>query len=61
MPFAWVDPKVLHLLEAFPVVIMIDTTEKINNEDMPLLANGGIDSNRNIFIFLKVSMPNQQP
>ena len=58
MSFAWVDPKVLHLLEA---VIMIDTTEKINNKNRPLLTTGGIDSNRNIFIFLKVLMPNQQP
>ena len=28
MSFAWVNPKELVLLEAFPEVIMIDTTEK---------------------------------
>ena len=28
MSFAWANPKELVLLEAFPEVIMIDTTEK---------------------------------
>ena len=30
MSFAWVNPKELFLLEAFPEVIMVDTTEKTN-------------------------------
>ena len=60
MSFAWVNPKELVLLEAFPEVIMIDTTEKTNNEKRPLLTAGGKDSNGNMFIFLRVFMPNQQ-
>ena len=31
MSFAWVNPKELYILDAFPEVIMIDTTEKTNN------------------------------
>ena len=38
MSFAWVNPKELYLLEAFPEVIMVDTTEKTNNEKRPLLS-----------------------
>ena len=60
MSFAWVNPKELVLLEAFPEVIMIDTTEKTNNEKRPLLTAGGKDSNGNMFLFLRVFMPNQQ-
>ena len=60
MSFAWVNPKELFLLEAFPEVIMVDTTEKTNNEKIPLLTAGGKDSNGNMFIFLRVFMPNQQ-
>ena len=60
MSFAWVNPKELYLLEAFPEVIMVDTTEKTNNEKRPLLTAGGKDSNGNMFIFLRVFMPNQQ-
>ena len=45
MSFDWVNPKELYLLEAFPEVIMIDTTEKNNNERRPLLIAGGKDSN----------------
>ena len=60
MSFAWVNPKELYLLEAFPEVIMIDTTEKTNNEKRPLLTAAGKDSNGNMFIFLRVFMPNQQ-
>ena len=51
MSFAWVNPKERVLLEAFPEVIMIDTTEKTNNEKRSLLATGGKDSNVNMFIF----------
>ena len=60
MSFAWVNPKELYLLDAFPEVIMVDTTEKTNNEKRPLLTAGGKDSNGNMFIFLRVFMPNQQ-
>ena len=60
MAFAWINPKGLYLLEAFPEVIMIDTTEKTNNEKRPLLTAGGKDSNGSMFIFLRVFMPNQQ-
>ena len=60
MSFAWINPKELYLLEAFPEVIIIDTTEKTNNEKRPLLTAGGKDSNGNMFIFLQVFMPNQQ-
>ena len=60
MSFAWVNPKELYLLEAFPEVIMVDTTEKTNNEKRPLLTVGDKDSNGNMFIFLRVFMPNQQ-
>ena len=31
MSFAWVNPNEPYLLEAFPGVIMVDTTEKTNN------------------------------
>ena len=37
MSFAWINPKELYILEAFPEVIMVDTTEKTNNEKRPLL------------------------
>ena len=60
MSFAWVNPKELYILDAFPEVIMIDTTEKTNNEKRPLLTAGAKDSNGNMFIFLRVFMPNQQ-
>ena len=60
MSFVWVNPKELYLLEAFPDVIMVDTTEKTNNEKRLLLTAGGKDSNGNMFIFLCVFMPNQQ-
>ena len=60
MSFAWVNPKEIYLLEAFPEVVMIDTTEKTNNEKRPLLTAGGKDSHGNMFIFLRVFMPNQQ-
>ena len=60
MSFAWVNPKELYLLEAFPEVIFVDTTEKTNNEKRPLLTAGGKDSNGKMFIFLRVFMPNQQ-
>jgi len=60
MSFAWVNPKELYILDAFPEVIMIDTIEKTNNEKRPLLTAGGKDSNGNMFIFLRVFMPNQQ-
>ena len=60
MAFAWINPKELFILEAFPEVIMVDTTEKTNNEKRPLLTAGGKDSNGNMFIFLRVFMPNQQ-
>ena len=42
MSFAWVNPKELVLLEAFPEVIMVNTTEKTNNEKGPLLTTGGM-------------------
>ena len=38
--FVWINPKELYILEAFPKVIMIDTTEKINNEKRLLLTDG---------------------
>ena len=60
MAFAWVNPKELYLLQVFPEVIMIDTTEKTNNEKRHLLTAGGKDSNGKMFIFLRVFMPNQQ-
>ena len=60
MSFVWVNPDELSLLEAFPEVIMIDTTEKTNNEKIPLLTAGGKDTNGKISIFLRVFMPNQQ-
>ena len=60
MSFAWVNPKELVLLEAFPEVIIIETTEKTNNEKRPLLTAGGKDLNGNMFIFLRVFMLNQQ-
>ena len=60
MSFAWVNPKELSILDAFPEFIMIDTTEKTNNEKRPLLTAGAKDSNGNMFIFLRVFMPNQQ-
>ena len=50
----------MFLLEAFPEGIMIDTTEKTNNEKRPLLTTGGKDANGKMFIFLRVFMPNQQ-
>ena len=37
MAFAWINLKELHILEAFPQVIIVDTTEKTNNEKRPLL------------------------
>lgn len=46
MSFAWVNPKELYILDAFPEVIMIDTKEK-NNERRPLLTAGAKDSNGN--------------
>ena len=49
MSFAWVNPKELYILDAFPEVIMIDTTEKTNNEKRPLLTAGAKDSNGNMF------------
>ena len=58
MAFAWINPKELYLLEAFPEVRMIDTTEKTYNEKRPLLMAGGKDSNGNMLIFLRVFMPN---
>ena len=60
MGFAWVIPDELKLLEAFPQVVYIDTTEKTNNEKRPLLTLGAKDSNGKVFIFLRVFMPNQQ-
>ena len=39
---------------------MVDTTKKTNNEKRPLLTAGGKDLNGNMFIFLRVFMPNQQ-
>ena len=60
MSFAWVNPKELYSLDVFPKVIMIDTTEKTNNEKRPLLTAGAKDSNGNMFIFLRVFMPSQQ-
>ena len=54
MSFAWVSPKEIYLLEAFPEVVMIGTTEKTNNEKRPLLTAGGKDSHGNMFIFLQV-------
>ena len=58
MSFAWVNPDEVSLLEAFPEVIMIDTTEKTNNEKRSLLTASGKDSNGKMFIFLRVFMPN---
>ena len=55
MGFAWLIPAEIHLLEAFPHVIMIDTTEKTNNEKRPLLTAGGKDSNGNFLYFCVVS------
>ena len=60
MSFAWVNPKEVYILDAFPEVIMIDTTEKTNNEKRQLLTACAKDSNGNMFIFLRVFMPNQQ-
>ena len=60
MSFAWVNPKELFILDAFPEVIMIDTTEKTNNEKRPLLTAGAKDSNGNMFFFFRVFMPNHQ-
>lgn len=60
MGFAWVVPSEILLLEAFPHVVYIDTTEKTNNEKRPLLTVGAKDSNGKVFIFLRVFMPNQQ-
>ena len=45
MSFAHANPKVSYLLEAFPEVVIIDTTEKKNNEKKPLLTVGGKDLN----------------
>ena len=56
----WVNSDELSLIEAFPEVIMVDTTEKINNKNRPLLTVGDKDSNGKIIIFLKCFMPNQQ-
>ena len=59
--FAWVNRKEIYSLEASPEVVMIDSMEKTNNnEKRPLLTAGGKDSHGNIFLFLRVSMPNQQ-
>ena len=60
MSFTWVNPKESYILDAFPEVIMIDTIVKTNNEKRPLLTAGAKDSNGNMFIFLRVFMPNQQ-
>ena len=60
MPFARINPKELYLLEAFPEVIMVDTTEQTNNEKRPLLTAGWKDSNGTIFIILRIFMPNQK-
>ena len=60
MSFTWVNPKELYILDAFPEVIMIDTTEKTNNEKRQLLTAGAKYSNGNMFIFFRVFMPNQQ-
>ena len=60
MGFAWVIPSELRLFEAFPNVIMVDTVEKTNNKERPLLTVGGKDFNGKIFIFLRCFMPNQQ-
>ena len=60
MGFAWVIPDELKLLEAFPQVVYIDTTEKTNNEKTPLLTLGAKNSNSKVFIFLRMFMPNQQ-
>ena len=59
MAFAWINPKGLYLLEAFPEVIVIDTTEKTINEKRLLPTAGGKDSNGSMFIFLRVFVPNQ--
>ena len=37
MSFAWINPNELYLLDAFTEVIMVDMTEKTNNEKSPLL------------------------
>ena len=40
MAFVWVNPKELYLLQAFPEVIMIDTTDKTINKKRPLVTAG---------------------
>ena len=60
MSFAWVKPDELSLLEAFPKVIMVDTTKKTIMRKKPLFAVGGKDANGKITIFLRFFMPNQQ-
>ena len=51
MSFVWANPKELYILDTFPEVIMIDTTEKTINEKRQLLTAGAKDSNGNMFIF----------
>ena len=59
MYFAWVNLKGIYSLESFPEAAMIDHTEKTNNKKRPLLTAGGKYSHDNMFIFLRVFMPNQ--
>ena len=60
MSFAWSNPNELSLLEAFPEVITVDTTIKINDEKRPSLTIGRKYSNGHIFIFSHLGMPNKQ-
>ena len=54
MSFAWANPKELYILDAFLEVIMIDATDKTNNETRHLLTAGAKASNGNMLDFLRV-------
>ena len=60
MAIAWVHPQDRELLIMFPEVITIDCTADTNNESRPLLTMGGKDSIGNVFIFLRVFLPNER-
>ena len=55
MSFVMVDSKGLHLLNAFPDIIMVDTMGKNQREEIP----GGKDSRGKIIISRRIFIPNQ--
>ena len=58
--FAWVTPSEKEKFNLFPEVITVDTVAGTNNENRPLLAMGGKDSNGKMFIFLRAYLPNEK-